>query len=179
MARLLTVLFVLIPLLAVAGERNKRRGWPGKAWTTAKAYTFNWRRYGPPAKWLHIYEEPGGLNGSVRNHVDLTEAQANAAFDLVKSTEGEMLMSKCAFPRHGVVFYDKDNKAVGSVSVCFGCGDILVWPPYAKRPSRKKVGKDGVYTDAFLKRFDIAMKQWEALFKTLPDMPPKWHPTQH
>ena len=49
-------------------------------------------------------------------------------------------MSKCAFPRHGVVFFNGDNEPVASANICFQCEDILVWPPYFDSP-KKDEGK--------------------------------------
>lgn len=182
MTRLLALLVALAPLSSQAEPvppaplptaSVPARSWPGTAWVRATAYSYAWQAYGPTSESLHIYEPPRGLHSKLRSEHPMTLTQAKQALALVRATEGAVDISKCAFPRHGVVFYDAAGKAVGSVSVCFECGDILVWPD-TQGPSRKKAGRDGVYRDAFLKRYDAAMARWQALFTALPDMPPDW-----
>jgi hypothetical protein len=35
---------------------------------------------------------------------------------------------ECFLPRHGVVFWDKDNKPIAWISVCFECGNMKANP---------------------------------------------------
>ncbi|MBK6514332.1 MAG: hypothetical protein IPG04_09490 [Polyangiaceae bacterium] len=58
---------------------------------------------------------------------------AKKAVDLVTQTQGGVEVSKCPFPRHAVVLYE-DTMPVASINVCFECGDILLWPPWAPEP---------------------------------------------
>ena len=89
---------------------------------------------------------------------------------MVKGVKGEVLVSKCAFPRHGVVFFDKKDNPIASVSICFECGDILVWPEWDQRPaaSLNKYGR------AFMKKYDRTMARWKTFFEALEDMPTDW-----
>ena len=49
---------------------------------------------------------------------------------IVGSTKGTYEVSKCPFPRHAFVFFDKQDKPVASVDICFECGDLYAWPDF-------------------------------------------------
>lgn len=106
----------------------KRSSWPHAPWVRARAYTYNFRPYGP-GPMLRVYED-GRWSDTLRHAVALNPSQAAAALELTHRTRGEAHISNCPFPRHAVVFFDEADQPVASVSVCFACGDILVWPPY-------------------------------------------------
>lgn len=45
--------------------------------------------------------------------------------------KGTAELNECPFPRHGIAFFDTDQKTpVGVVSVFFTCEDIFVWLDY-------------------------------------------------
>lgn len=46
----------------------------------------------------------------------------------------------CFEPHHGVLFYDKTNKIVASVNICFSCNNAQIFPP-AKRHDIKALGQ--------------------------------------
>lgn len=135
MTRTVLALILLVgsaPLLAdelvFEMPEETAREWPFAEWSYAKAYTFNFVGYGPGQS-LYIFRD-GTWNESIRSTHKLSREQAQEAFDLTDRLRGEMWVSKCPFPRHAVVFFNDNDEPVGSVNVCFSCGDILVWPPY-------------------------------------------------
>jgi len=80
---------------------------------------------------------------------------------LLRKTQGEMLVSKCAFPRHGIVFF-QGEAPVGAISVCFECGDILIWPAYSQDPDwrQKKTRRYG----KLMKVYERVFPKWRQLF---------------
>ena len=110
-------------------NKDLRQSWPPSAWKTAKAYAFNQQEFGPGVE-LYAYKE-GVWSTNITQEKELSAQQANDAIELTHRLGGTLKVSKCAFPRHGVVFFDENKQPVASVNVCFQCGDILVWPPYS------------------------------------------------
>lgn len=41
----------------------------------------------------------------------------------------EEFVAACFDPHHGVLFYDKKNKVVASVNICFSCNNAQISPP--------------------------------------------------
>ena len=109
-------------------DSKHRKDWPFSEWTTAKAYAYNMTNFGPGAS-LFVYRE-GEWNPSITEEKTLDSSQAQAALELNHRLGGKVSVSKCAFPRHAIVFFDAQEQPVGSINVCFECGDILVWPDY-------------------------------------------------
>ena len=110
-------------------NKELRQSWPPSPWKTAKAYAFNQQEFGPGVE-LYAYRE-GVWSTNITQEKDLTAQQANDALELAHRLGGTLQVSKCAFPRHAVVFFDEQKQPVASINVCFQCGDILVWPPYS------------------------------------------------
>ena len=110
-------------------DSNLRTSWPPSSWKTAKAYAFNQQDFGPGVE-LYAYKE-GVWSTNITQEKKLTTQQANDALELTHRLGGTLKVSKCAFPRHAVVFFNEEEQPVASVNVCFQCGDILVWPPYS------------------------------------------------
>ena len=110
-------------------DKNLRTSWPPSPWKKARAYAFNQQEYGPGSQ-LYAYKE-GTWNPSITAELELTNQQAYDALELTHRLGGTLKVSKCAFPRHAVVFFDEQDQPIASVNVCFQCGDILVWPPYS------------------------------------------------
>ena len=152
------------------------------AWSTlkyayAKAYTYNFESFGPGAKGLFAYgplsgKQRGtvGMHPEIRNERQLTSSEATHALALVHQTEGAARVSKCAFPRHAVVFFDVKDQPLASVNVCFECGDILVWPKWDKKPSRTKT----MHRDKFMEQYEATMAHWTQFFQSMGNMPPDW-----
>lgn len=149
-----------------------RRKWPFTEWTTAKAYAYNMTNFGPGAS-LFVYRE-GEWNSSIVKEIALTESQAQAALELNHRLGGDVRVSKCAFPRHSVVFFDNDNQPVGSVNVCFECGDILVWPPYYNENedlSFRYAQAENAEMPTFIDFHEKTLPVWEDLLMTTVGLP--------
>ena len=112
-----------------------KKKWPPTEWSSAKAYSFNMIPYRPGLD-LYIYKD-GTWNDKIAMTKDIDSRQAQTAISLVHRTAGDVKISKCPFPRHGVVFFDDEENPVASLNVCFQCGDILVWPPYLAQQDEK------------------------------------------
>jgi len=138
--------------------------WPYVAWDHAEAVTFNPfpGRRGVP---LRVVDDKG-WSPHVTRRLPITREQAQRALDLLAVTEGELLVSKCPFPRHAIVLFAGDT-AVASANVCFECGDILTWPAW-----RDGTGDHEALFAAYQKVFPT----WEAFFRDelkLSITPPK------
>lgn len=132
-------------------------GWPFHAWDRAEAITYNHVPYGPGVP-LRVYDVEHGWSPKIVERRPISAEQAERAVGWVRATGGEVEVSKCAFPRHAVVLY-AGEAPVGTVNVCFECGDILVWPDVgdaapSERAYRKKLA-------AYKKVFP----NWERLFR--------------
>ena len=158
------------PLTAPSVNLEPSKSWPFFVWDRAESYTFNLRRPGPGMK-LRIYTEAQGWTETPTKGPQLSKAQAKTALDLLAKTEGQMIVSKCPFPRHGIVFFQGETP-VGSISVCFECGDIMVWPAY---------GQGGDWEEQVSRRFAKRMKgykrafpRWEKLFESELSLATDW-----
>jgi hypothetical protein len=127
--------------------------WPYVAWDHAEAISFNDfdPRRGVP---LRVVDDKG-WSPHIAARKPLTAAQTRRALELFAVTEGQLEVSKCPFPRHAVVLFDHDE-AVGSINVCFSCGDILSWP---------ETPPSTLDTDTLLTRHEATMPQWDAFFR--------------
>lgn len=151
------------------GLRPQER-WPFYAWDEARAYAYNLRPYNPDPT-LRVYDEAKGWDDSIAVERALSRSQAEEALRMLGSTQGEMLVSKCAYPRHAVVLFSGEVP-VGSISVCFECGDILVWPPYDPDPhwpaKKRKLYK------RLMPLYEKTFPQWQKLFEQDVGIPTDW-----
>ncbi|WAS97514.1 hypothetical protein [Nannocystis punicea] len=134
--------------------------WPFVAWDRAEAFTFNPIEYGPGVP-LRVYEATKGWSPNIVERKPLSQAQAERAVEWTVATRGELEVSKCAFPRHAVVLYAGDAP-VGSVNVCFECGDILVWPdfePPASGPTAERRQRQQ------MKAYKRVFPEWQRFFR--------------
>ncbi|MBX3202765.1 MAG: hypothetical protein KF894_31860 [Labilithrix sp.] len=141
--------------------------WPFHAWDRAEAVTFNRFAMRPDVP-LRAYDERG-WSPHLADRKRMTWAQAKRAFDLVAQTRGDVMVSKCPFPRHAVVLFDGDV-AVASVNVCFSCGDILLWPRWSAEPDWEKLTKKERAelerrTNEQLVAYDEAFPRWKTFFR--------------
>src|SRR5690606_36497846 len=109
--------------------KKMKREWPPGEVASAKAYTFNFDTNLGPGLDLYVYRNDS-WHKTIRSTHELSEDATKQALDLVHVLGGTTIVPKCPLPRHGVGFCDKDDKPLGSVNMCFECGDIMVWPPY-------------------------------------------------
>jgi hypothetical protein len=140
---------------------SQRREWPFAHWAYARAYTFNFVPAGP-GYMRQIYTPQAGMNPKIRSEHVLSAAQARVAAKVVSAIEGTQETSKCPFPRHGLVFFDSEDKPVGAISICFTREDIVAWPDYEIPAGRKRALVP-------LARVLRAFRQFESLFVALGD----------
>ncbi len=134
--------------------------WPFYKWDRAVSYTFNAHAPGPGMQ-LRIYSESQGWHRERVKGPTLTARQSKEALRLLSETEGGMEVSKCAFPRHGIVFF-AGEVPVGSINVCFECGDILIWPAYRKDKDWEE--RKYKHMGRLMKSYDRIFPAWEKLF---------------
>lgn len=172
-------MLALMTASAWSADKNKtEKTWPYVKWVSAKAYTYNFfkRRYGVPYR---VYSEKKGWSPYIRSVVPLNSEQAKRALQWTTDLRGDFYASKCPFPRHAVVFFNKAGKPVGSVNVCFECGDILVWPPLKR--SKQEVAIEQKQNDIYydkgnpkpdrLKTYDRVFVEWKKYFGRQLGMP--------
>jgi hypothetical protein len=154
---------------SVSMPTELRMDWPPSAWTTARVYTYN---FAPPRQadelnWRDIDLE------KVRQSIELTPQQTEAALELVHRTGGGLITTKCPFfPRHSVVFYDASDVEVGSMHICFSCGDTVSQPKYfpaAEDDPRMGFSfgdqeSEGWSQPAIYDVHDQTLSQWERFF---------------
>jgi hypothetical protein len=120
--------------------------WPFAQWSYAKAYAFNLFPATNDVQ-LRIIED-GVWSKHVRAETLVDRDRALRVVRLVNSTKGSFENSKCPFPRHAFVFFDGNDKPVGSVDVCFECDDLFAWPDFQISHDAKY----GVYEDIDLEQ---------------------------
>jgi hypothetical protein len=126
-----TLLAGLEEILETEGPQldpSNRQSWPPANWTHARAYTYNFVRYGPGHQ-LRVFDD-SGWSDDITDTFALNSKQAELAVELIHRSQGDVRASKCAFPRHAVVLFNSEDQPVASMNICFECSDILVWPPY-------------------------------------------------
>ncbi len=133
--------------------------WPFTAWDRAEVVTYNHVPYGPGVA-LRAYDAAHGWSPKIALRRAITPEQGTRAVQWVIATRGEVEVSKCAFPRHAVVLLAGDVP-VGSVNVCFECGDILVWPDLDPPPDYEH------WSDAKQKQQDRRVRKQLAAYKTV------------
>lgn len=143
--------------------------WPFFSWTRVTAYTFN--RYEPKRAELLVFSEASGWNESRVEGPTLSGAQTQAALSMLETTQGQLVVSKCAFPRHALVFF-QGEVPVASINVCFECGDILIWPAYRQTPDwqERKTERMG----KLMKAYDRVFPKWETFFDAELGLPKDW-----
>ncbi|MBL4633629.1 MAG: hypothetical protein JKY56_07145 [Kofleriaceae bacterium] len=144
--------------------------WPFYKWDSARAVLYNLNEEHDAIS-LHSWSPKFGLNPSAHLQPELTQAQAKSALKLLAATQGALNVSKCAFPRHGIVFYSK-GVPIGSIDLCFECGDILIYPPYRQAPDWQDT-KIKMY-DKLLKRYDKVFPKWKKFFGGELGLAPDW-----
>lgn len=162
---------------ALQDDSSTSAKWPFAEWETAKAYAFNFRPMERNVA-LHIYKQPEGWNPNIVEIREVVPDVGQRVIRWVNNTRGANLVSKCPFPRHGIVLFDEDGAAVGSVSVCFECGDILVWPSYFRTEDEYLKALNDINPDTEISRlFDAheeVLASYKILFETELNMPIVW-----
>lgn len=155
-----------VPATPAAVARSGKT-WPFHAWDHAEAVTFNQIPMRERVR-LYAYDD-GGWSPLLVDRKPLTETLAKEAVDLVTRTQGGVDVSKCPFPRHAVVLYEREVP-VASINVCFTCGDILVWPDWEPPPDWDKLTdeqrkKQMLRSEKQLKLYEKAFPRWKTFFR--------------
>lgn len=143
--------------------------WPFVVWDRAEAFSFNHVAYGPGVQ-LRVYDGQAWSPKIVARR-PVSAEQGERAVQWVVATRGEIEVSKCPFPRHAVVLYAGETP-VGSVNVCFECGDILVWPEFEPPPAD---GQEERRIRLQMTGYKKVFPRWEKFFRDelgLPLAPP-------
>lgn len=123
------VLCSIVMVIFDVGQAFAGQSWPFKSWHHAKAYSFNMfhARGDVPAtilkdgKWSPYIVSEKALSGDVALDVAKT----------ISYTKGSVGDSKCFFPRHAIVYFDKNDDPVASVDICFECSGVVVSPDFS------------------------------------------------
>lgn len=145
--------------------RRSGRAWPFHKWDRAEAVTFN--RFAARPRVPIVAVDDGGVNPTIADRKPLTPEQGRAAIALAKATDGGIMVSQCAFPRHAVILYEGDLP-VASLNVCFECGDIVLWPdwrPLPKDPTPAQWKQIEAHIQHQIKLYDAAFPRWRAFFR--------------
>ena len=59
----------------------------------------------------------------IRDQIQLNQGDLKELFKILykESCAGDEMTAACYDPRHAIVFYDKNKKAIGAIEVCFEC----------------------------------------------------------
>ena len=112
----------------LATLEHSAKEWPFGAWESARAYTYNFVPMNSHDQ-MSVFVDTR-RNPKIRSEHELSHAQAVALLNRVRELRGTLMVSKCPFPRHAVVFFSDMSEPVGEVDVCFECGDVIAWPDY-------------------------------------------------
>lgn len=141
--------------------------WPRHAWDRAEAIAYNDFPMRPGIQ-LRAYDDHGWVPDIVARKW-LSDELTRTAVALVQKTNGGVDVSKCPFPRHGVVLYDGDTP-VASINVCFECGDILLWPAWEPEPDWETMSERDMTRRAGevarqMRLYDEVFPRWQAFFR--------------
>ena len=154
MKKAIACILVLNLLHIVSNAQSK--GFPGVPYRYAKMYVFN------------LLESKGRPDSKIWDGNSYAQTKSGQGKTLDEKSEKILTgitvqdmsslylgLSKCFTPRHGIVYFDKDDEPVASISICFECEKISLFPnPYA----------DIDYSGSFSEK--KALKQLES-FKSL------------
>ena len=138
--------------------------WPFTEWSYTKAYTYNFVEAGPRYQ-MTVFSEDGQLNPYLRSEKSITNNQALEVQKQVNTTRGTVMVSKCPFPRHAVVFFNDKDRPVGEVGVCFECGDIIAHPDFDIPPNEKYAVDTKTGELKIMPLYDSSYKFFEGFFQ--------------
>ena len=129
MMRTFKSLVLLFSLLNFQGFGQKSFVFPDESYAHAKLYYFNIQeiRTRPDD---YIYSEESGFANSIVFEVEMrnSEIPEHISRMLQKDKDGLLNgLSSCFIPRHGVVYFNKENEPIASISICFECEAIRLW----------------------------------------------------
>lgn len=146
------------------------KSWPASDWRYAKAYAFNFVPYGP-GNFHSIYAD-GRWNDKIKQSVDITREEAEYALALIHHIGGDIELSGCMFPRHGIVYFNSSDEPVASISYCFSCEGVRVWPEYLTNEEQSRrydimhpaPDENGYPSSLVVGIYEETQENWSSLF---------------
>ena len=157
MRNLLLSIFIIFSFTGKAQTQK----WPYINYAYAKAYMYNLAS-GLHSKYQIVKD--GKIDQTATSQVvRLTPKQVQKIIEITdKDTRGLLVgLNKCFDPHHAIVFYDKENKPVASLMLCFNCEAIRL-NPKKKEPELKQE-----VTDAEIEKWLATLKEYELIVKEL------------
>ncbi len=145
-------------------KKPKAGAFPFKTWSYAKAYTYNFFEDRPVP--MRVVSEDAAWSPHIRSEQLIDEKHARRSAELVAVTRGSIEMTKCTFPRHAVVYFDRADKPVASVDVCFSCEAVLAWPDYERR--------ENYNYERAASKFEKTLPLWRRLFEKELGLPTEY-----
>jgi hypothetical protein len=147
----LVLLFALFNFQCFA---QKSFVFPDESYAYAKLYYFNIQeiRTRPDD---YIYSEESGFANSIVFEVEMRNSEIpNHISRMLANDKDGMLngLSGCFIPRHGIVYFDKENKPIASISICFECEAIRLW---TNKQGRIRSKNKKTIKDVEQKMFDL------------------------
>lgn len=102
---------------------------PGVTYSYAKIYYFNLDELKTPPE-SYIYTEEDGYAKSITGEGKVSSKALTSNIEKLFLYHKNGLLnglSKCFTPRHGIIYFDKEDIPVASLSVCFECQGIKMW----------------------------------------------------
>lgn len=95
----------------------------------AKLYYFNCNLAADEQLDEYIFANNTYSSSKVGNGIDLSAETLEQIHSVFSKGVDELMMglSKCYIPRHGIIYFDQENKPVASLSICFECEKIAFW----------------------------------------------------
>ena len=143
--RILTI-FTLLLLATMVGAQTsanpvqaraaKKAAYPTVEYTTVRAFNMNKDNGKTKPLCTKAINDDGQPCHSVTGGTIMTKEQTQVLLNALnsKNTYGESL-AKCFIPHHAFVFYNKANKPVAQVAVCFMCTQLEASPEIPMMPT--------------------------------------------
>jgi hypothetical protein len=159
----LATVLISIPALTAsnADADTKRRAFPGVEYSYVKLYLYNTLseeevavdKKSKDPRFVdtrtpeeksrrvdsHIMTDGRYSRSKIGSGVRVPDDLVASLNKLISGGTPELLegLSKCFVPRHGFVYYDREHRPVASVSICFECEGLRVYPAPKARASRR------------------------------------------
>ena len=146
------VLFFL--LFIIQGFGQKSFVFPDESYAYAKLYYFNIQEIKTRSD-DYIYSEESGFANSIVFEVEMRNSEIpNHISRMLQKDKDGMLngLSGCFIPRHGIVYFDKENQPIASISICFECEAIRLW---TNKQGKIKSKNKKTIKDVEQKMFDL------------------------
>jgi hypothetical protein len=123
------LLMILLLLSSVIGRADKSFHFPDVTYTYAKIYYFNLGEIKSRPD-DYIYSKEDGFAKSIEGEGKVSSKALTANIEKLFLYHKNGLLnglSGCYIPRHGIIYFDKNDQPVASLSICFECEAIRMW----------------------------------------------------